>query len=83
MTHAPLDLITGLGQGNVCAFVGAGLSIGAGLPGWYDLIAGLSARIGYELPPVKWAAGDALIDAAQAYVNRQGLNALIGHLQDN
>jgi CheY-like chemotaxis protein len=82
MTHAPLDLIASLGQGNVGAFVGAGLSIGAGLPGWYDLIAELSARIGYELPPAKWATGDALIDAAQAYVNKQGLNALISHLKD-
>ena len=76
------DLQRNLTTGNVCAFVGAGLSAGAGLPGWYDLIAELSARIGYELPPAKWATGDALIDAAQAYVNRQGLHALISHLKD-
>ena len=76
------DLKRSLATGNVCAFVGAGLSAGAGLPGWYDLIAELSARIGYELPPAKWATGDALIDAAQAYVNRQGLHALISHLKD-
>ena len=47
------DLQRNLTTGNVCAFVGAGLSVGAGLPGWYDLIAELSARIGYELPPAK------------------------------
>ena len=76
------DLQRNLTTGNVCAFVGAGLSAGAGLPGWYDLIAELSARIGYELPPAKWATGDALIDAAQAYVNRQGLHGLISHLKD-
>ena len=76
------DLQRNLTTGNVCAFVGAGLSAGVGLPGWYDLIAELSARIGYELPPAKWATGDALIDAAQAYVNRQGLHALISHLKD-
>ena len=76
------DLQRSLATGNVCAFVGAGLSAGAGLPGWYDLIAELSARIGYELPPAKWATGDALIDAAQAYVNQQGLHALISHLKD-
>ena len=76
------DLQRNLTTGNVCAFVGAGLSVGAGLPGWYDLIAELSARIGYELPPPKWATGDALIDAAQAYVNRQGLHGLISHLKD-
>jgi hypothetical protein len=76
------DLKCCLMRGEVCAFVGAGLSIGAGLPGWYDLIAELAARIGYELPPAKWATGDALIDAAQAYVNRQGLHSLISHLKD-
>ena len=76
------DLQRNLTTGNVCAFVGAGLSIGAGLPGLYDLIAELSARIGDELPPAKWATGDALIDAAQAYVNRQGLHGLISHLKD-
>jgi hypothetical protein len=76
------DLQRSLATGNVCAFVGAGLSAGAGLPGWYDLIAELSTRIGYELPPAKWATGDALIDAAQAYVNRQGLHSLISHLKD-
>ena len=77
-----LDLREHLAAGEVIAFVGAGMSIGAGLPGWYDLIAELSARIGYELPPAKWATGDALIDAAQAYVNRQGLHSLISHLKD-
>jgi hypothetical protein len=76
------DLKQHLANGEVTAFVGAGLSIGAGLPGWYDLLAELTARIGYELPPPKWAAGDALIDAAQAYVNSQGLHSLISFLKD-
>ncbi len=76
------DLRGSLATGDVCAFIGAGLSVGAGLPGWYDLIAELSARIGHKLPPREWASGDALIDAAQTYVNRQGLHSLIGHLKD-
>ncbi len=76
------DLRPSLAASNVCAFAGAGLSIGAGLPGWYDLIAELTARIGYKLAPREWATGDALIDAAQAYVNRQGLHSLISHLKD-
>ena len=76
------DLRRNLGGGEVCAFVGAGLSVGAGLPSWYDLIAELSARIGYKLVPKEWSTGDALIDAAQAYVNRQGLHSLISHLKD-
>jgi hypothetical protein len=82
MTDAPLDLIASLDQGNAAAFIGAGLSVGAGLPAWYDLIAELSARIGHKLAPQEWATGDALIDAAQAYVNKQGLHALISHLKD-
>lgn len=69
-------------EGYVCTFVGAGLSMGAGLPSWHELLAELSGRIGYELPPPKWTTGDALIDAAQAYVNRQGQHSLISHLKD-
>ncbi len=76
------DLQRSLATGNVCAFVGAGLSVGAGLPGWYDLIAELSARIGHKLAPREWATGDALIEAAQVYVNRQGLFGLISHLKE-
>lgn len=76
------NLTLSMTAGNVCAFVGAGLSVGAGLPDWYDLIAELSAPIGYKLSPREWASGDALIDAAQAYVNRQGLHSLISHLKD-
>ncbi len=71
-----------LADGEVNAFVGAGLSVGAGLPDWYALISELAGRIGYDLPPRQWASGDALIDAAQAYVNREGLHSLIAHLKD-
>ena len=52
------DLHQQLANGEVCAFAGAGLSMGAGLPGWYDLISQLSQRIGYDLPPAKWATSD-------------------------
>ncbi|MFN8494096.1 MAG: SIR2 family protein [Caldilineaceae bacterium] len=77
------DLKHSLANGNVCAFVGAGLSVGAGLPGWYDLISELAQRIDYkELPPRQWATSDALIDVAQAYVNGQGLHSLIAFLKD-
>lgn len=77
------DLKRHLADGEVCAFVGAGLSIGAGLPGWYDLLAELAERIGYDqLPPRQWATGDALIDAAQAYVNRMGLHSLVAFLKE-
>ncbi len=77
-----IDLKQRLANGEVCAFVGAGLSMGAGLPGWYDLQAELAERIGYDLPPRQWATGDALIDAAQAYVNRMGLHSLLSFLKE-
>lgn len=78
-----IDLKQQLANGEVCAFVGAGLSVGAGLPGWYDLISQLSQRIGYKLAPAEWATSDTLIDAAQAYVNSQGLHSLITFLRRN
>jgi hypothetical protein len=81
LTGPSVDLMQGLAAGEVCGFVGAGLSVGAGLPGWYDLIAELSARSGEKLAPREWATGDALIDAAQTYANRQGLNSLISFLK--
>lgn len=77
-----LGLRESLANGNVSAFVGAGLSVGAGLPGWYTLISELAQRIGYELPPAKWATGDALIDAAQAYLNQRGLHDLVAFLKE-
>lgn len=77
-----LGLRTSLSAGNAAAFVGAGMSAGAGLPGWYALIKELSSRVGYELPPAQWAAGETLIDAAQYYVNREGLHSLIAFLKD-
>jgi hypothetical protein len=76
------DLKDSLNKGEVIAFVGAGLSSGAGLPGWYRLISELAQRIGHELPPAQWATGDGLIDAAQAYINEQGLHSLVMFLKD-
>lgn len=76
------ELKLNLTTGNVCAFVGAGLSMGAGLPDWYDLLTELAQRIRYELPPRQWATPDALLDATQAYVNDQGLHSLIAFLKE-
>ena len=41
-----------------------------------------AAASGTDLPPRQYATGDALIDAAQAYVNRQGLHSLISFLKE-
>jgi hypothetical protein len=77
-----LQLQADLHSGNVDAFIGAGLSVGTGLPSWYGLMSELSQRIGYELPPQKWASGEVLIDAAQYYVNRLGMHSLVMFLKE-
>jgi hypothetical protein len=76
-----LTLRENLGRGEVAAFVGAGMSAGAGLPGWYRLISELSERIGRPMPPWEWATAEALIDAAQAYINQEGLHSLVMFLK--
>jgi hypothetical protein len=70
----PQELNEQMSKGNVVLFVGAGLSIGAGLPGWGALIRPLAERIGYT--------EDDLLEAAQYYENRNGRHALISHLRD-
>lgn len=58
------------------------MSVGAGLPGWYDLIAELARRANHELLPKQWASGNDLIDAAQYYINTEGLNNLVRFLKE-
>jgi hypothetical protein len=82
VSGADADVKRHLADGEVDAFVGAGISVGAGLPDWYTLISQLAERTGQKMPPREWATGDALIAIAQTYVNRQGLHSLISHLKD-
>ena len=70
----PQELSQQMSKGNVVLFVGAGLSIGAGLPDWDTLIRPLAERIGYK--------GDDQLKAAQFYENRYGRHALISYLRD-
>jgi hypothetical protein len=69
----PQQLVDEVQRGNVALFVGAGLSMGAGLPGWADLIEPLAEQCGCE--------GDDLLKIAQAYEDAIGRVALITHLQ--
>ena len=71
-----------LESGNVVAFVGAGLSMGAGLPSWIDLIRPLAETACTPLPPNQYITSDHLLDAAQYYENEYGRHALISHLQE-
>jgi hypothetical protein len=82
VADAYLTLRESLERREVTAFVGAGLSAGSGLPGWFSLVSGLAARINYPMPPREWVTADALIDAAQAYINREGLHSLVMFLKN-
>lgn len=82
-TYTPQELISELGKGNVVLFVGAGLSQGAGLPGWLDLIQPLAETVGYPLPgDRRHITGDHLLRAAQYFVNQRGRNALGIYLRE-
>jgi hypothetical protein len=71
----PRELVEQFARGNGVIFVGAGLSIGAGLPGWGALVRPLAERIGYR--------GSDCLKAAQYYENRNGRHALISYLRDH
>jgi hypothetical protein len=70
----PDELVEQLRRHNVVLLVGAGLSAGAGLPGWGALVRPLAERIGYK--------GDDPLKAAQFYENSRGRQALISYLRE-
>ncbi len=72
----PQELIEQFSRGNGAIFVGAGLSIGAGLPGWGQLI----DRFAKELPD--YPKESTYLDVAQYYVNQHGSNRLVNRLRD-
>jgi hypothetical protein len=79
----PRELVEQFSRGDGAVFVGAGLSIGAGLPGWPGLIRPLARAVG-----ARWPADETdlttvhLLSAAQHYENQRGRHALIQHLRD-
>jgi hypothetical protein len=72
----PDQLAASITRGDAVLFIGAGLSIGAGLPGWQALIAPLADRIG--LP--EHLRGD-LLKVAQHYEGQCGRHALISYIK--
>ena len=74
----PKALVQALIRGDVVLFVGAGLSIGAGLPGWSKLLTPLADEI--DLPADR---RDDLLQVAQDYVNAYNGNRqpLINHIR--
>src|SRR6266542_2901462 len=71
-----------IAKGDTVVFVGAGLSVGAGLPGWSALIRPLAESVGASLPPDQYLTAEALLKAAQTYVNKRGRLALVQYLRE-
>jgi hypothetical protein len=81
--NIPPEIANQFARGDGALFVGAGLSLGAGLPGWAALIRPLAEAVGYRLPAEDaLITADHLLTAAGHYANQRGLNALIRYLND-
>ncbi|MCA9942898.1 MAG: SIR2 family protein [Anaerolineales bacterium] len=77
------NLVTALAKDNTVLFVGSGISIGAGLPGWGELIRPLAEEVGYLWPEDEaFLASEHLLTAAQHYQNQRERNALIRYLRE-
>ena len=72
----PQELIDQFARGNGAIFVGAGLSVGAGLPGWEQLMERLAGELSDHPKPASY------LDLAQYYVNEYKKNRLINRLRD-
>ncbi len=74
--NIPRELVEQFARGNGAIFVGAGLSIGTGLPGWGDLVCRLAAEIeGYPTDA-------SYQDIAQYYANEHGPHRLVTRLRE-
>jgi hypothetical protein len=75
------DIRSALAQGNLVLFVGAGLSMGAGLPSWPALVRPLAQSVGYRRFPAgdEQITTDHLISAAGYHENKRGRNKLKTH----
>jgi len=78
----PTELYESFLNRDAIVFLGAGLSMSAGLPGWADLIRPLAQSIGS-----RWPASDVdlttnhLLSTAQYYENQRGRNELLNYLR--
>ena len=81
--HPEQALVDALQRGDLALFIGAGLSIGAGLPGWAKLIRPLAQAVGAPWPAdERDLTAEHLLTAAQYYENQRGRNALIRHIRN-
>jgi uncharacterized protein YjbI with pentapeptide repeats len=71
----PYELVEQFVRGNGVIFVGSGLSQGAGLPGWGELLEPLASSL--DLPQ---RLRTDLLKVAQYYDNKRGRQALVSHI---
>ncbi len=62
-------------QGNIILFIGAGVSMGLGIPSWNDLISKIAEELGYE-PEIYSTFGDNLALAEYYRIKHGGLGKL-------
>lgn len=78
----PEELLDSLHSGDAVLFLGAGLSVGAGLPGWADLIRPFAQSVGSRWPDNENdLTTDHLLVAVQHYENQRGRHSLISYLR--
>jgi hypothetical protein len=63
-------------------FIGAGLSIGAGLPGWVPMVEELTKDLDFNLPQIgSHIRASHLLEGIEFYVDRFGFNTLIRRMR--
>lgn len=78
ITH---QLVDALMRNSLVVFVGAGLSVGSGLPTWASLIAPLATELGCKTPKPGPGFGEELLRIAGHYEDENGRNALVRKLR--
>ena len=70
-------------KGNLILFIGAGLSVGAGLPNWISMARTITKHLNYVLPREDhFISTDHLIQSFQYFENRNGRNILIQRIRE-
>jgi hypothetical protein len=78
----PNELIEQIRRREVILFVGAGLSMNAGLPGWTDLAHFLAQDIGYHWPAPEDITTEHLLTIFQYFDNKYGRNNMVRTLRN-
>ncbi len=79
----PNELVAQMKRGEVILFVGAGLSMNAGLPGWIELANSFADAVGCHLPEPGYITTEHLLTAFQYFDNQYGRNGMLRTLQSN